>query len=155
MVRYTACISLIGTVATSSMQPYFSAVNKYLRDQQLLSVAVGDLLADARRGLEMRQQSLAPVDAKLALPAPVVMDMLLAADNLRNDLTRTPASLRLIELFRAVLTVRVNYTFFCRAQTGARCLTNDLTVNKPSQQIFLFVRKSKGDQRRDIRDKSY
>jgi hypothetical protein len=43
--------------------------------------------------------------------------------------------------------------FFCRAETGARCLTGDLIVDRPSQQICLFVRKSKGDQRRDARDK--
>jgi hypothetical protein len=49
--------------------------------------------------------------------------------------------------------VCVNYTFFCRSETGARCQTGDLTVDRPSQQIFLFVRKSKGNQRRDTRDK--
>jgi site-specific recombinase XerD len=35
MVRYTAWLGLLGTVAASSMQPYFSAVNKYFRDHQL------------------------------------------------------------------------------------------------------------------------
>jgi hypothetical protein len=49
--------------------------------------------------------------------------------------------------------VCVNYTFFCRAETSARCLTGDLTVDKPPLQICLFVRKSKGDMRRDTRDK--
>jgi hypothetical protein len=38
-------------------------------------------------------------------------------------------------------------------KTGARCQTGDLTVEGPSQQICLFVRKSKGDHRRDTRDK--
>jgi hypothetical protein len=41
---------------------------------------------------------------------------------------------------------------FCRAETCVRCLTGGLTVDKPSQQIYLFIRKSKGDQRRDTRD---
>jgi hypothetical protein len=45
------------------------------------------------------------------------------------------------------------FHFFCRAETGARCRTSDITVDKPSQQICLFVRKYKGDQRRDTRDK--
>jgi hypothetical protein len=35
MVRYTAFFGLRGTVVTSSMQPYFSVVNKYFRDHQL------------------------------------------------------------------------------------------------------------------------
>jgi hypothetical protein len=49
--------------------------------------------------------------------------------------------------------VCVNYTFSCRAETGARCLTGDLTVDRPSLQICLFFRKSIGDERRDTRDK--
>jgi hypothetical protein len=59
----------------------------------------------------------------------------------------------LLERFRACLAVCVNYTFFCRAKTGARCQTGDLIVDRPFEQICLFVRKSKGDQRRDTRDK--
>jgi hypothetical protein len=43
--------------------------------------------------------------------------------------------------------------FFCRAETGARCRTGDITFDTPSQQICFFVRKSKGDPRRDARDK--
>jgi hypothetical protein len=43
--------------------------------------------------------------------------------------------------------------FFCRAEVGARCHTGDLVVDRPSHQICLFVRKSKGDQRRDTSDK--
>jgi hypothetical protein len=49
--------------------------------------------------------------------------------------------------------VCVNYTILCRAETGTRCLTINLTIDKPSKDICLFVRKSKGDQRRDTRDK--
>jgi hypothetical protein len=55
--------------------------------------------------------------------------------------------------FRACLAVCVNYIFFCRAETGARCQTGDIPVDRPTQQICLFVRKSKGHQRRDTRDK--
>jgi hypothetical protein len=51
------------------------------------------------------------------------------------------------------LAVCVNYIFFCRAETGARCQTGDLIVDRPSQQICLFVQNSKGDQRRDTSDK--
>jgi hypothetical protein len=59
MVRYTAWLGLLGTVIASSMQPYFTEVNKYFRDHKFPPVAVGDFLPDARRGLaEMRQQRL-------------------------------------------------------------------------------------------------
>jgi hypothetical protein len=59
----------------------------------------------------------------------------------------------MLKRFRACLAICVNYIFFCRAETGARCRTGDLTVDKLSQQICLFVRISKGDQRRNTRDK--
>jgi hypothetical protein len=55
--------------------------------------------------------------------------------------------------FRACLAVCVNYIFFCRAKTGAQCQIGDIAVDIPTQQICLFVQKSKGDQRRDTRDK--
>jgi hypothetical protein len=47
----------------------------------------------------------------------------------------------------------VNYILFCQTETGARCQPGDLIVDRPSQHICLFVRKSKGDQRRDTSDK--
>jgi hypothetical protein len=152
MVRYTAWLGLLGTVAAGSMEPYFSAVNKYFRDHQLPPIAVGDLLADARRGLEMLQHRLVPADTRLPLPALVALDILLAANTLRDSLTWSPANLRVLERFRACLAVCVNYTFFCRAGTGARCLICDFSVDSPSQQICMFVRKSQGDQRRDTRE---
>jgi hypothetical protein len=101
----------------------------------------------------MLQHRLVPADTRLPLPAPVTLDILLAPDTLRDGLTWSPTNRSLLERFRACLVVCVNYTYFCRAETGARCQTGDLTVDRPSQQICLFVRKSKGDQRRDTRDK--
>jgi hypothetical protein len=149
MVRYTAWLALLGTVAAGSLQPYFSAVIKFFRDHQRQPIAVGELLDDARRGLEMLQHRLIPATSRLPLPAPVALDILLAADTLRRTLPWTPAALPHLQRFRACLAICVNYTFFCRAETGARCQTGDLIVDRPSQQICLFVRKSKGDQRRD------
>jgi hypothetical protein len=144
MVRYTVWLALHGTVAASSLQPYFSAVNKFFRDHQREPIAVGELLADARRGLEMLQHRLVPTASRFPLPAPVALDILLAAAALRDTLTWTPAMLPQLQRFRACLTVCVNYIFFCRAETGARCQTGDLIVDRPSQQICLFVRKCKG-----------
>jgi hypothetical protein len=153
MVRYTAWLALLGTVAAGSLQPYFSAVNKLFRDHQRQPIAVGELLADARRGLEMLQHRLTPTTSRLPLPAPVALAVLLAADTLRRTLPWTPAALPQLQRFRACLAICVSYTFFCRAKTCARCQTGDLIVDRPSQQICLFVRKSKGDQRRDPGDK--
>jgi site-specific recombinase XerD len=41
MVRYTTWLAMLGTVAASSLQPYFSAVNKFFRDHQRQPIAVG------------------------------------------------------------------------------------------------------------------
>jgi hypothetical protein len=153
MIRYTAWLGLLGTVAASSLQPYYSVVNKFFRDHLRPTIAVAELLADARRGLEMLQHRLVPADTRLPLPAPVALGILLAASTIRADLAWSPATLPLLKGFRACLAVCVNYTFFCRVETNARCVTGDLTVDRPSQQICLFVRKSKGDQRRDTCDK--
>jgi hypothetical protein len=70
MIRYTAWLGLLGTVAARSLQPYYSAVNKFFHDHQRQPIAVGELLADARRGLEMLQHRLVPADTRLPLPAP-------------------------------------------------------------------------------------
>jgi hypothetical protein len=86
---------------------------------------------------------------RLPLPALIALDILLAADTLRRTLPWTPVALPQLQRFRAYLAICVNYTFFCRAETGARCQTSDLIVDRPSQQICMFVRKSKGDQRHD------
>jgi hypothetical protein len=153
MVRYTAWLALLGTVAASSLQPYFSAVNKFFRDHQRQLIAVGELLSDARRGLEMLQHRLNPTASRLPLPASVALDILKAAAALRDTLTWNHATLPQLQRFRACLVVCVNYIFFCRAETGARCHTGDLIVDILSPQICLFVRKTKGDQLRGTSDK--
>jgi hypothetical protein len=149
VIRYTAWLAILGTRAAISMYPYFSAVNKFFRDHQRQPIALGEQLADAKRGLEMLQHRLVPADTRLPLPAPVALNILLAANTLRDNLTWSPATLLLLERFKACLAVCVNCIFFCRAKTSARCQTDDFTVDRPSQQICLFVRKSKSKQRRD------
>jgi hypothetical protein len=101
----------------------------------------------------MLQHRLVPTASRLPLPAPVALDILQAVATLRDTLTWTPDALPQLQRFRACLAICVNDIFFCRAETGARCQTGDLIVDRPSQQICLFVRKSKGDQRRDTGDK--
>jgi hypothetical protein len=48
----------------------YSAVNQFFRDHQRQPIAVGELLADARRGLEMLQRRPVPADSRLPLAAP-------------------------------------------------------------------------------------
>jgi hypothetical protein len=51
------------------------------------------------------------------------------------------------------MAVCTNYAFLCRAEYGVHCLTQDLNVDRPSGQIWLFIRKAKGDQRHSATDK--
>jgi hypothetical protein len=96
MVRYTAWLGLLGTVAASFLQPYYSAVNKFFRDHRWPPIAVGELLADAMRGLEMLKRRLVPADTRLPLPAPVALDILLATNTLRDNLAWLPTALPLL-----------------------------------------------------------
>jgi hypothetical protein len=73
IVRYTAWLGLQGTVAAASLQQKYSAVSKFFRDHQRQPIAVGELLADARRGLEMHQQRLLVADPRLPLHAPLAL----------------------------------------------------------------------------------
>jgi hypothetical protein len=130
---------MLGTVAASSMQPYFSSVNQYFRDHKLPPIAVIELLADARHGLEMQQERLVPSDTRLSLPDPVTLDILLSAAKLRDTLAWTPASLNLIKLFRASLALCVNYTFF-PSRRNKRPLPHRRPRRGPSLAISLSIR---------------
>jgi hypothetical protein len=99
VVRYTAWVGLLGKLAAGSLQHYFSAVNKYFRDHKLPSIAVGELLADARRGLEMQRHHLVLYDNKLPPHVSVALDILMAAVEIRRSMEWTPASPPLIALF--------------------------------------------------------
>jgi hypothetical protein len=92
VVRYTAWLGLQGTVAAASLQEYYSAINKFFRDHKLQPIAVGELLADARRGLEMQQQRLQASDSRLPLPATLPLSLLTAAAKLRTHLQWTLTS---------------------------------------------------------------
>jgi hypothetical protein len=112
IVRYTAWLGLQGTVAAASLQQYYSAINKYFRDLQQQPIAVGDLLADARRGLEMQQERLQAADSRLPIPAPLALTLLHTAAKIRTHLTWTPPARHMIATFRALLAVCTNYAFF-------------------------------------------
>jgi hypothetical protein len=43
----------------------------------------------------------------------------------------------------------MNYSVFYRAEAVVRCQAGDLTADRPSRLICIFIRKSKGDHRRD------
>eukprot|EP00873_Tetraselmis_striata_P022420 jgi/Tetstr1/442684/TSEL_030776.t1 len=147
IVRYTAWLSMQGTVGAESLQQYYSSINKYFRDHQRQPVALGEMVADARRGLAIQQERLAAEDVRVALHALVAADIRDAAIELRRTLVWEPANIADIRAFRAALATITAYVFVCRAESGISCETGDLVVDRPSGGILLYVRKQKGDQR--------
>jgi hypothetical protein len=84
---------------------------------------MGEILADACRGIEMRQQRILASGARLPLPAPLVLTLLHYVGNQHHTLIWTPTTRHDIVTFGAALAICVNYAFFCRAESGARCQT--------------------------------
>jgi site-specific recombinase XerD len=69
MARYITWIGERGTIKATSLQPYLSAVNGFVKDHGSEPVAQGDLVAKVRRGLAASQVSLQPSRTRMYLPA--------------------------------------------------------------------------------------
>jgi hypothetical protein len=67
IVHYNAWLE---NVIAASLQQYYSAVNNFFRNHHQQPIAVGELLAHARRGIEMQQQRLLVIYSRLPLHAP-------------------------------------------------------------------------------------
>jgi hypothetical protein len=88
----------------------------------------------------MKQQRLLATDPCLPLPSSLALAMLNAAARLREQLTWTTPTRHNIVTFRAIMAVCTKYAFFCRAESGVRCRTRVLTVDRPSRHIWLVIR---------------
>jgi hypothetical protein len=91
-VRYVHFLAERGTIHADSLQPYLSAVNSFLDDLELPRVAIGSLVALAKRGVALAQEPLsgAPRDEQPWLPASAAFDMLRVACD-RLDVTLASA----------------------------------------------------------------
>jgi hypothetical protein len=108
MLRFTAWPARSGTIAANSLQPYFSAINKFFRDHVKEQVALGPLLTDARMGLAMQQHPITAPDIRVPLHVLIVQEMLLFAHRHYRALTWQPDNLVHIKTFRAMLAVCTN-----------------------------------------------
>jgi hypothetical protein len=109
-------LGLHGTVAATSLQKKYSTVNKLFRDHQQQPIAVGELLADTRRGLEdarrglkMQEQRILASDARLHIPAPQALTLPQSASQTREHLAWTPIARQAIAQFRATLGICTVY----------------------------------------------
>ena len=64
------------------MQPYLSAINKFLQDHARPPVALGPLVSGVRKGLEKCQRDASPTPERLPLPAPVALSILEGAEHM-------------------------------------------------------------------------
>jgi hypothetical protein len=67
------------------MQPYLSAINKFLKDHGAAPVAQGPLVSDVRAGLGNSQVAVNPSVPRIPLPAPVALAIVEYAHQLKVD----------------------------------------------------------------------
>jgi hypothetical protein len=82
IARCIAWLEERGTVATTSMQPYLSAINKFLQDHARPLDTLGPLVSCVRKGFEKCQRDKNPTPEHLPLPAPVAMSILEGAEHM-------------------------------------------------------------------------
>ena len=82
IARYVAWLGMRGTVAATSLQPYQSAINRFLQDHGVAPVALGPLVANVRAGLRNSQVTLQPSAPRVPLLAPVALAILDHAERL-------------------------------------------------------------------------
>ncbi len=63
-------------MAADSLQPYLSAINKFLLDHANAPVALGPMVSGVRSGLANCQTYVAPTPERLPLPVPVALAIL-------------------------------------------------------------------------------
>ena len=141
VARYISWLAHKGTVAAGSLQPYLSAINRFLRDHNRPPVALGPLVSDVRRGLENCQVDISPSTERLPLPAPVALSILELAEGLVQVVHWDPSDQRLL-LLRACVATLACYAFFSRGECAGLCQRQDLILN--NEYITLRLRAEKG-----------
>ena len=113
IARYITWLGRRGTVAAGSLQPYLSAINRFLQDHARPPVALGTLVSNVRKGLANCQRDTIPSDIRVPLPAPVVLDIVEKAERLLTAVHWDRSDIRLPLLRVCVATVTA-YLFFNR-----------------------------------------
>mmetsp|Transcript_21463 Transcript_21463/g.51206 ORF Transcript_21463/g.51206 Transcript_21463/m.51206 type:complete len:594 (-) Transcript_21463:313-2094(-) len=146
IVRYIAWIAREGRIAADSLQPYLSAVNKFLKDHLQEPVATGPMIAAARRGFRQLQEDLIPSAHRVAIPASFALACLDHAEREKNA-TLLP---RLLSL-RNCLVVATNFLFPVRGSTMAGLLKDDFVIDDSS--FTFFCRTCKGFTGNNLKNK--
>jgi hypothetical protein len=76
----------LGTIKASSLQTYISAVNGFFKDHGLEPIALGDLVAEVRKGLAALHVAIDDAPVRVHLPASIVVKALRMTQALRFQL---------------------------------------------------------------------
>jgi hypothetical protein len=102
------------------------------------------MVIDARRGLELRQLCLVDSDARVALPAQIVVDIPHWAHAEQKTIQWHPSHLPRLMRFRDALAVCTTYAFSCRADSGLACRTDNLALDDGLEKIRNFSAQLEG-----------
>ena len=141
VVRYLAWLGQEGTVAAASLQPYLSAINRFLGDHGKEPVALGPLVARARQGLKLQQLDSAPAPVRVPLPAETVTAILEHLWGQRHLFSPAKVSQHAPAL-RAQLAVVMGFIFPGRGSTSTALKAGEVLVD--STHITVLHLKVKG-----------
>ena len=136
IARYLAWLGKRGTIAAGSLQPYLSAINRWLQDHARPPVALGPLVTGVRKGLANCQLDKRPLPKRLPIPAPVMLRILELAESLLPFVhwdSRSPKML----LLRAAVASIISYLFFNRGECSACALSSDIVVDEMHITVLL------------------
>jgi hypothetical protein len=124
---------------------------RLLKDHGLEAIALGDLVAKARKGLAASQDAIDNTPVRVHLPASIVVKALRMAQALRLQLTEATSREMFqanptrdqVRLLRACTIVVLLYLFFSRGGAGIECSTENL-VTSEEDGLCLYHRTRKG-----------
>jgi hypothetical protein len=152
MARYVAWLGKLGTLKASSLKPYLSGVNSFVKDHDLEAIALGDLVAKVRKGLAASQVAIDDTPVRVQLPASIIVEALrmaqalrlqLAAATSREMLQASPARDQVHLLRVCTIMVLLYLLLFSRGGSSIGCLTEDLVASE-ADGLRLYHRTRKG-----------
>ena len=150
IVRFIAYIATLGTVSSHSLQPYLSAINRLLADNNREPVALGPLVNDAINGFHGMQRALHEEAPRVPMDADV-------AKEIHDDGVKIAAQAEVSEpsltVLRDALATTTSFVWFNRSETTHSLKTSQLVtgtnadVALADERIWLVSDRRKGRKR--------
>jgi hypothetical protein len=150
IVRFVAYVATLGTVSSHSMQPYLSAINRLLADNNREPIALGPLVNDAVNGFHGMQQALREEAPRVPLDADV-------AKEIHDDGVKLAAQAHVsdseLTALRDALATTTSFVWFNRSETTHSLKTSQLVAGTDAdvaladERIWLVSDRRKGRKR--------